>query len=155
MSSREPEVPAAAELAAAGVPFAMHKAPSEQDAVLGLAHGNERRVFLCELRTLDGSSTYALLPRGSELDERAMANAAGAQSSGPAKELTLQRVHETQSGPLSVFGSGGRVPVLLDVSAMNHKTVLLASGAPGVLVELTPSDLIRAMRARLAPIARR
>jgi Cys-tRNA(Pro)/Cys-tRNA(Cys) deacylase len=46
------------------------------------------------------------------------------------------------------------LPTVVDASALEHASLFVNGGRRGLEIELTPADLIRALDASVAPIAR-
>jgi Cys-tRNA(Pro)/Cys-tRNA(Cys) deacylase len=56
------------------------------------------------------------------------------------------------AGGISPVGQRRRLPVVLDASALEFRTVFCSGGRRGLEIELAPADLIRAAGATVASI---
>jgi Cys-tRNA(Pro)/Cys-tRNA(Cys) deacylase len=57
------------------------------------------------------------------------------------------------TGGISPLGTKRRLPVVVDVSALEHATVFCSAGKRGLQIELAPADLVAAASAATAPVA--
>ncbi len=110
------------------------------------------RVFKT-LVTKSGKEYYVfVVPVAQELDLKAAARSVGAKS--------IEMIHVKEINALTGYIRGGCSPIgmkkqfqtVLDESAMSQETIIVSGGRIGTQVELTPSDLIRLIGAKAAPI---
>ena len=64
-----------------------------------------------------------------------------------------QRTTGYVSGGTSPLGQRKRLPTHIDVSALDHSTILVNGGRRGLQMELDPRDLARLTDAKVHPIA--
>jgi Cys-tRNA(Pro)/Cys-tRNA(Cys) deacylase len=57
-------------------------------------------------------------------------------------------------GGISPLGQRRRLPTSVDVSALDHDTILVSAGRRGLQLELDPRDLVRLTGADTRPLAR-
>lgn len=96
----------------------------------------------------------ACLPAGRELDFKALAAASGNKNVAlaPLKELTALTGYVR--GGCSPLGGKKDYPVFILDEIMAHDRIVINAGGRGLMLLLTPADLIEATGAVLAPIAR-
>jgi Cys-tRNA(Pro)/Cys-tRNA(Cys) deacylase len=110
------------------------------------------RVFKT-LVTKGGKEYYVfVVPVAEELDLKAAARSVGAKS--------IEMIHVKEINALTGYIRGGCSPIgmkkqfqtVLDESAMSQETIIVSGGRIGTQVELAPSDLVRLIGAKAAPI---
>jgi Cys-tRNA(Pro)/Cys-tRNA(Cys) deacylase len=153
--------PAVRALERAGVPFGLHAydfggpkgAIAEEAAeLMGVAPA---RVLKTLIAGVDGRGlVVALVPADRELDLKALAVALGGKRAAMADVRTAERASGYVKGGISPFGQRQALPAVVDASARQHASVFVNGGRRGLEIELTPADLIRALAAIVAPIAR-
>jgi Cys-tRNA(Pro)/Cys-tRNA(Cys) deacylase len=151
--------PAVRALEGAGVAHTLH--PYEHDPraesygleaaeVLGV---EPDRVFKTLLAEADGRLVVAVVPVSGRLDLKALARAVGARRATMADPVVAQRAAGYVLGGISPLGQKRRHPTVVDVSALDHDTVLVSAGRRGLDVELAPADLVGLTAATTAAIA--
>jgi Cys-tRNA(Pro)/Cys-tRNA(Cys) deacylase len=110
------------------------------------------RVFKTLIATVDGDLTVAVVPVEGQLDLKALAAAAGGKRAAMAEVAAAERATGYVAGGISPLGQRKRLPVVLDASAMAHRTVFCSGGRRGLEIELAPADLVRAANATVASI---
>jgi len=96
----------------------------------------------------------ACLPAGRELDLKALAAASGNKNVSlvPVKELPALTGY--QRGGCSPLGGKKNYPVYILDEIMAHERIIINAGGRGLMFYLAPADLVKAVGATLAPIAR-
>lgn len=123
---------------------------AEAAAALGLA---PQRVFKTLITELDGQLVVAVVPVSAQLDLRALAVALGAKRATMAAAADAERVTGYVTGGISPLGHRKQMPVVIDSSVLQFKTVFCSAGRRGLQLELAPEELVRATKATLAAIA--
>jgi len=142
-----------------GIPFRLHsythdrKASygAEAAAALGVPAG---RVFKTLIASVDGNLTAAVVPVSSQLNLKALAEAVGGKKAEMAQTAAAERATGYVVGGISPVAQRKSLPVVLDSSALGHKTMFCSAGQRGLEIELAPDDLVLATGATVAPIAR-
>jgi Cys-tRNA(Pro)/Cys-tRNA(Cys) deacylase len=151
--------PAVQALQRAGVEHTLHSYEHDPRAesygveaaeVLGV---DPARVFKTLLADADGRLVVAVVPVSGRLDLKAVARAVGARKAFMADPAAAQRATGYVVGGISPLGQKRVHPTVVDVSALDHATVLVSAGRRGLDVELDPRDLVSLTRATAAPIA--
>jgi Cys-tRNA(Pro)/Cys-tRNA(Cys) deacylase len=145
----------------AGVRFALHaydfsgpKSGIAQEAA-GLMGVAPARVLKTLIAEVDGRGlVVTLVPADRELDLKALAAALGGKRAGIADVRCAERASGYVKGGISPFGQRQRLPTVVDASALEHASVFVNGGRRGLEIELFPNDLVRALAAAVAPIAR-
>lgn len=152
--------PATTALTRAGVVFALREyvhdpaAPSyglEAAHALGVA---PERVFKTLLAEVDGRLVVAVVPVSGQLDLKALAAAVGGKRAVMADPHDAERATGYVVGGISPLGQRKRLPTVVDLTATEHRTVLVSGGRRGLDLELDPADLVRLTGARTAVIGR-
>ena len=96
----------------------------------------------------------AVVPVDRELDLKRLATAAGGHRAIIAEPAQAERATGYVVGGISPLGARRPLPVVVDVSALDHATVFVSAGRRGLQLELAPVDLVRLCSAISAQIAR-
>ena len=153
--------PALAVLTAAGIAFILR--PYEHDERI-TAFGGEaavalgvppEQVFKTLLTRVDDGLVTAVVPVSGSLDLKALAHVLHSRKAGMADPAVARRRTGYVLGGISPLGQRQPTPVVLDVSAMSHSSILVSAGRRGLDVELAPADLVSVTGARVASIATR
>ncbi|WP_324649910.1 Cys-tRNA(Pro) deacylase [Georgenia sp. H159] len=112
------------------------------------------RVFKTLLAEVDGALVVAVVPVTGELDLKALAAAVGGKRAAMAERDAAERATGYVVGGISPLGQRKRLAVVVDVTALDHATVLVSAGRRGADVELAPSDLVALTGATTARIGR-
>ena len=155
---KKASTPAIVALQESGTPFAVHEYAHDPDET---AFGAEAaaalrldpdRVFKTLVADVDGQLVVACLPVSFQLSLKALAAAVGAKRAQMADPKAAERTTGYVIGGISPLGQRKDLPTVIDDSALNHSTVFVSGGRRGMDIELAPGDLIKATRARTAPI---
>jgi Cys-tRNA(Pro)/Cys-tRNA(Cys) deacylase len=130
-----------------------HQGSYGQGAAEALGVAPER-VFKTLIAEVDGKLTVAVVPVAGSLDLKALADAAGGKKAKMAEPAAAERATGYVTGGISPLGQRRRLPAVVDASATGFETVFCSAGRRGLEVELPPADLVRAIGAVTAPIAR-
>jgi len=115
------------------------------------------RIFKTLVVSLSGSKdplAVAVLPVSAQLDLKSFAIAANAKKAVMADARDAERTSGYVLGGISPLGQRKRLPTLIDLSALEHRTIYVSAGKRGLQIELAPNDLIRLCAARTADICR-
>jgi Cys-tRNA(Pro)/Cys-tRNA(Cys) deacylase len=113
------------------------------------------RIFKTLIAAVDGALVAGVVPVGGQLDLKALAAAAGGKKAAMADVTAAERATGYVAGGISPVGLRKRLPVVLDASALAHRTVFCSGGRRGLEIELAPADLVRAAGATVASIGTR
>ncbi len=129
----------------------IHSAEGVADA-LGLDRGQVFKTLVVMPAT--GRPVLGVVPGGTELDLKAMAQVMGSKK----VRMATQKEAEALTGllvggisALALLNKGFRV--YLDASANRFETILISAGQRGINLELRVADFIRVTRAKLVPLA--
>ena len=142
-----------------GIPFRLHSYSRDRKASYGTEAAAAlgvpgRQVFKTLIASVDGQLTAAVVPVTGQLNLKALAEAVGGKKAEMAQTAVAERATGYVIGGISPVGQRKSLPVVLDVSALGHKTVFCSAGQRGLEIELAPDDLVLATGALVAPIAR-
>jgi Cys-tRNA(Pro)/Cys-tRNA(Cys) deacylase len=124
---------------------------AEAAAALGVPG---QQVFKTLIASVDGQLTAAVVPVTARLNLKALADAVGGRKAEMADTALAERATGYVVGGISPVAQRRNLPVVLDASALGHKTVFCSAGQRGLQIELAPADLVLATAATVAPIAR-
>ncbi len=145
-------------LEGAGILFTVHEYAHDPRAgsygleaseALGVAAD---RVFKTLIASVDGDLVAGVVPVEGQLDLKALAAAVGGKRAAMAQVAVAERATGYVAGGISPVGQRKRLPVVVDASAMTHRTVFCSGGRRGLEIELAPADLVRAANAIVASI---
>ena len=146
-----PAVEAAKE---AGIDFRLHAYDGVElgdgDYALAVARRLEiepRRLFKTLVVSVEGKLQVFVLPGDRQLSLRAAGKRAELAGRGEAERATGYVV-----GGISPLGQRRALPVTVDVSALEHETVLVSAGRRGLQIELCPRDLVCLTGAAVRPL---
>lgn len=152
--------PATVALTRAGVEFTMREYEHDPRATsYGLeaaqALGVEpARVFKTLLADVDGRLVVGVVPVTGQLDLKALARAVDGRKAQMADPAAAERATGYVVGGISPIGQKRAHPTVVDVTALDHPTVLVSGGRRGLDLELAPGDLVEVTGAVTAAIAR-
>jgi Cys-tRNA(Pro)/Cys-tRNA(Cys) deacylase len=145
----------------AKIPFTLHEYSHDPGA---RAYGLEAsealgvppdRVFKTLVVAVDGAAlAVGVVPVHRQLDLKALAAAVGGKKAVMAEVSAAERATGYVAGGISPVGQRKRLPVVIDSCALDLATMFCSAGRRGLEIELAPADLVRAVGARLAPIAK-
>ncbi|MGB3676352.1 MAG: YbaK/EbsC family protein [Candidatus Nanopelagicales bacterium] len=145
----------------ANVPYAIHQyeqseaATQEQQGLHPDAFDHPERVFRTIVTVVDDEPLAALVPVDCVLDGPLVAAAVGGESATIADSELAAETTGFPANAVSPLGTKSDLPVLIDVCALDFKTIYVSAGEEGFTIELAPADLLTLTNARTAPIARR
>lgn len=152
--------PATVALAAAGIAFEVRTYEHDPRAAsFGLEAAealgvDPARVFKTLLASLDGRLVVGIVPVSGQLDLKALARALGGSKAVMADVAAAERATGYVAGGISPVGQKRAHPTVLDVSALDHGTILVSGGRRGFDLELAPPDLVAITGAVTATIGR-
>jgi len=123
----------------------------EAAAALGVEPG---RMFKTLVVNVDDGLVLAVVPVDRELDLKRLATAAGGRRAVIAHPAAAERATGMVVGGISPIGSRRPLPVVADVSILDHETVFVSAGRRGLQLELPPADLVRLSKAQTTRVAR-
>ena len=146
-------------LSTLGIPFRLHSYTHDRKASYGAEAAAAlgvpgHQVFKTLIASVDGQLTAAVVPVTGQLNLKALAEAVGGKKAEMAQTAVAERATGYVIGGISPVGQRKTLPVVLDASALGHKTVFCSAGQRGLEIELAPDDLVLATGALVAQIAR-
>ena len=123
----------------------------EASAALGVP---PERLFKTLVATVDGGAlAVGVVPVHRHLDLKALAAAVGGKKAIMAEAAVAERATGYVVGGISPVGQKRRLPIVIDVSALEFTAMFCSAGRRGLQMEIAPSDLIKATGAKVADIA--
>lgn len=113
------------------------------------------RLFKTLMVIIDGErAAIALTPVAAKTAMKTLAAALDGKRATMAARGEAERLSGYVKGGISPFGQRKTLDVVIDSSVRDHETVFVNGGRRGLQIELSPEDLITALDASLADIAR-
>jgi len=97
----------------------------------------------------------AVVPAGSEVDEKALARLTGDRRVEMVPLKEVQPLTGYVRGGVTALGAKRDFPVYIDESAQGFEVISVSAGVRGTQILLAPADYIRAAKATTAAIARK
>ena len=97
----------------------------------------------------------AVVAADAELDLKALAKASGDKKTALVPLKEVQPLTGYIRGGVTALGTKKSFPVVIDESALAFDRVAVSAGVRGAQLVLAPSDYVRAVAAKVAPIQRR
>lgn len=160
--------PATTMLGEAGLPYALHTlipddggslsdsgsslSGTEKAKNLGI---DSRRVFKTMIVSMGPDLLSATIPVSTTIELQSLAAATGGRSAILADPGVAMRASGYETPYTSPLGLVEDLPAIVDTTAMAFPSILIESGVAGLMIELTPGDLVNVLGARTAPIATR
>jgi Cys-tRNA(Pro)/Cys-tRNA(Cys) deacylase len=150
--------PATTALEKAGIAFTLHEYDYDPNAPrIGLqaaeALGIAPDRLLKTLMAKAGNAIVCVMaPSDKEVSLKRLAAAAGAKEAAMLPPAEAERVTGYHVGGLSPLGQRKRSAAFIERAALSHPTVLVNGGRRGLQIEIAPSDLVRAIGAKVADL---
>lgn len=112
------------------------------------------RIFKTLMVETDAGLGVGIVPVSDQLDLKALAAELGAKKAAMADRALAERKSGYVVGGISPVGQKTPVATVLDESALAFDTILVSGGRRGFDVELAPTELLRVVGGRAAPIRR-
>lgn len=97
---------------------------------------------------------FAVVPGDAALDLKAIAKLSGDRAVETVALKEVQPLTGYIRGGVTVLGAKKAFPVFADASLVTHATVAVSAGIRGTQIVLDPKEYVRAVKAKLGPIAR-
>lgn len=150
--------PATRALDSARIAYRLHAYAYDPDAAsIGLhaaaALGVEpARMLKTLMLNLDGKPACAILPVDRELSLKKFAAALGGKHATLLPVADAERITGYHIGGISPFGRKKRVPVAIEIGALDHATVHCNGGQRGLQIEIDPKAIVQVLGARAGGI---
>ncbi|MGD8211021.1 MAG: Cys-tRNA(Pro) deacylase [Desulfobacterales bacterium] len=102
-----------------------------------------------------GGKKYALvlMPGDRQLSMKRLAKACGVKRAAMADTRTAERLTGYQVGGISPFGTKQKLPVVMEADILTFDKIMINAGQRGTLVKMSPSDMRKALAAKVAVVA--
>lgn len=101
----------------------------------------------------DGAPAVALVSGADRADLRRVGDALGAEVVRRADGNEARRASGFAIGGVPPFGHATALPVLVDDGLLAHERVWAAAGLPDAVFSISPTELVRVSRGRVASVA--
>lgn len=125
-----------------------------QDAAdaLGVEYGRVFKTLLVSLNGEPKNLAVCIVPVSSTLNLKAAAKAHGAKKAQMADPALAEKTTGYVVGGISPFGQKRALSTAIDDSALQYETIYTSGGKRGLEIEFAADDLLRALRAKSAPL---
>ncbi|MDE0232408.1 MAG: Cys-tRNA(Pro) deacylase [bacterium] len=144
----------------AAVPFRLwsyrvdYQAVADYGKAVAEALGVEpARLFKTLVAFADDRPLVGLVPADARLSVKSLARVMGVRRVRLASPQEARRLTGYVPGGISPFGQRRRMPVLVDESALDHRSIWVSAGKRGLQIEIDPAELVRFLEARTASIS--
>jgi Cys-tRNA(Pro)/Cys-tRNA(Cys) deacylase len=102
-----------------------------------------------------GGKKYALvlMPGDRQLSMKRLAKACGVKRAAMADTRTAERLTGYQVGGISPFGTKQKLPVVMEADILTFDKIMINAGQRGTLVKMSPSDMRKALAAKVAVLS--
>jgi Cys-tRNA(Pro)/Cys-tRNA(Cys) deacylase len=111
-----------------------------------------RRLLKTLMAEVDGKPVCVLMPSDREVSMKKLSAAFHGKTAKMMRPADAERLTGYHVGGISPFAQRKRVPVALDDSALNERSVFLNGGQRGLQIELEPSAAREALDALVYPL---
>lgn len=111
-----------------------------------------QQVLKTLMTQVDGKPVCVVLASDQEVAMKKLAAAVGGKSAQMMKPADAERITGYRVGGVSPFGQKRPAPTVIDQAALAHDKVFVNGGQRGLQVRLSPTDLVRALPAKVAPL---
>jgi Cys-tRNA(Pro)/Cys-tRNA(Cys) deacylase len=103
-----------------------------------------------------GGQRYCLvlLPGDRRLDLKRLARVFAVKRAAMADTATAERLTGYVIGGISPFGTKQALPAVMELRIQKHRNVLINAGRRGVMLKMTPEDIVKVLECRVAGICR-
>lgn len=142
----------------AGIAFTVHTYDYDPDAdSIGLQAAQAlgeapARVLKTLMAQVDGKPVCAIVPSDHEVSLKKLATAFGGKAAQMMKPAEAERISGYRIGGISPFGQTRKVPISLEIQALDQSLVYINGGQRGLQVRLDPQDAQRVLNAVAAPL---
>jgi Cys-tRNA(Pro)/Cys-tRNA(Cys) deacylase len=130
-----------------------HEIKGAEFAARAVGFPLERTIKTLVVALDDARFVLALMPGDRQLSMKKVAASCQAKRAAMADAATAQRLTGYLVGGISPFGTQKPLPVIMEQTLQSHPEVLINAGQRGLMVKLTPADIIHALDARVADLA--
>ncbi|UCH23370.1 MAG: Cys-tRNA(Pro) deacylase [Deltaproteobacteria bacterium] len=141
-----------------GIPFEVLKYEHEEKGAKFAARATgfslEQTVKTLVVELEYDNYCVALMPGHRELNLKRLAKVFAVKSAAMVDAAAAERLTGYLVGGISPFGTKHRLPVVMDKSILNFGQILINAGQRGVMLKMTPNDILNTLNCRVAEIAR-
>jgi Cys-tRNA(Pro)/Cys-tRNA(Cys) deacylase len=96
----------------------------------------------------------ALLPGNRQLDLKKLARIFSVKRATMVDVATAERLTGYRVSGISPFGAKQQIPVVLDEYVLKYHKIIINAGQRGMMLKMTPQDIVKAIDCEVAAIAR-
>ena len=123
----------------------------EAAAALGLPAEHVFKTLMCDV---DGRPHVAIVPVHCQLNLKLLALAVHGKKADMMAVTAAERLTGYIAGGISPFGQKRPSPTVIDETALLFDTIYVSGGRRGFDIGISPTDLVTALTAIVAPISR-
>jgi Cys-tRNA(Pro)/Cys-tRNA(Cys) deacylase len=96
----------------------------------------------------------ALLPGHRELDLKKLASLLKVKRTAMVDLKTAERLTGYMVGGISPFATQQRLEIIMENSILKHKKIMINAGQRGVMLKMTPGDIVKALNCKAMSITK-
>jgi Cys-tRNA(Pro)/Cys-tRNA(Cys) deacylase len=131
-----------------------HQEKGAEFAARATGYPLERTVKTLVVELERKSYCLALLPGHRELDLKKLAALCGVKRTAMVDIKTAERLTGYLVGGISPFGTQQRLETFMEESILANGEILINAGQRGVMLKMTPGDIVAALGCKVLSIAR-
>jgi Cys-tRNA(Pro) deacylase len=141
-----------------GVPFVIHSYKYEEHGGTGVAarelQVDEHRVIKTLVMETDAGTPFLILMRGDkEVSTKTMARVLGVKTVSPCSPDAANRHTGYMIGGTSPFGTRKLLKIFMERTIADMPVIYINAGKRGLLAEISPADLVKALNPTLVDVA--
>ncbi|MBU2513488.1 Cys-tRNA(Pro) deacylase [bacterium] len=127
-----------------------------EEAALALNIPSDRifKTLVTELNNDPTKLAVAFVPVNKQLDLKLFAQETGAKKVQMTTPANAEKATGYVVGGISPLGQKKNLSVILDCSIQNFETIYFSAGKRGLQIEMTPRDLVKLAKGKVAVISR-
>jgi Cys-tRNA(Pro)/Cys-tRNA(Cys) deacylase len=107
------------------------------------------------IRLSHGKPILAVIPGPNEVDLKLLAKALGEKKVKLATERQAEKITGLQAGGISPLALLNRsFQIVMDNDCLTHQTIYISGGRRGLIINLSPQDIIKLSKAKIAIISK-
>jgi len=140
-----------------GIPYDVavypHLEKGARFAAAAIGFPLEKTIKTLVVAVAPKSHVLALMPGDAQLSTRKLSRALSVKRTEMVDTTTAERLTGYTVGGISPFGTIRKIPVIMEQSLLAHDRVAVNGGKRGVMLMMTPRDILRAVDAQMGDIA--
>jgi len=129
-----------------------HEAKGAEFAAQAVGFPLDQTVKTLVVALDDNAFALVLMPGDRQLSMKKIAAACGAKRAAMADTVTAQRLTGYLVGGISPFGTQKHLPVVMEACLQGYDEVMINAGRRGIMVKISPKDIVAVMNAKIVDL---